>query len=185
MDKNKKIILVIMIIVLFLVGIAIGAGIVYLITREEDYVPDVYIAATVPITEEQYQVLSENILSGQLEEMSSIRRRNAWLLLDAMAEIEFVEGRPQGQSGLGLATAILDLAGIGEIEEIIVVDTWLQFPDDSVTGLTLQIINLEGNVYYLRYHRTWGLEVLRRGSIDGEELFSPSNHTLIEEFLNR
>ena len=175
--ERKKIILVMMIVGLFVAGIAIGASIVYLITRTDNDVPPVYIEATVPVTEEQYQFLREEIISWELENLNSIRRRNAWLILDTIASTNFSENTLPGQSRVGFATRILEMLDIGEIQELTVVR--LDYVDYGFNYvLIMRITNKRNNIYYLYYSQYGGLGVVKRGNEDGEMIYNSAIHTI-------
>jgi len=182
--NNRKIILGIFIGV-FIISIVI-VGTLYL--REgyslpeisDDYQVTIYelTLEEMGLTEEQYQLLRDSIRSASLEQMNAIERRNAWLMLDAMAEIEFVENRSPGESGVGLATRYLELLGVGEIKELAVVDIWQQNIDDLAAVLVMRIVNSEDRTYYLRYNQTWGLGIVTRDSEDGEIIFDSFIHSI-------
>jgi len=108
-----------------LIIIAIIVVILYLIERENsmpvlsDDFQDIIYELTLEemeLTEEQYQLLRDSLL--HVDHMNAIRRRNAWLILDEIKEIEFVENRCPGRSNVGDATWILDVFGVGEIKEL-------------------------------------------------------------------
>ena len=124
----------------------------------------------VPVTEEQYQLLRDSILSDSLEQMNEIRRRNAWLMLDAMAEIGFVENTYPGESGVSLATAILEMLEVGEIKEVTSAQIDPGFHDlDGV--LIMKIETYDSSIYYVWYNQTLGLRVVRKDSEDGEVIY--------------
>ena len=133
------------------------------------------------MTEEQYKLLHESILPIEFEQMSQTERRNAWLFLSTMAEMNFVENRAPGESGVSLATWILDLLGVGEISEFVVVD---EVEDDGGYNVnawfTARITNQEGEIYYIRYFQTQGLGFVNKGSVDGELLYSPVFHAIVD-----
>lgn len=182
--KRKKITLGILIGVLF-IG-AVVFGVFHLIDREEDDMAEVNGGDEMvlpeddatPLTEEQSQFLRDSISDSDY--MSNVSRRNAWLILDAMAEIEFVENRYPGESGVGVVTLILGLLGVGEIEELTIVRVWQQNIDDLAASLTIRIVNMEGRVYYVWYNQTWGLEAITKESENGEILYDRELHRLTE-----
>ena len=176
--KNKKLILIISVIGLFVIGIAIGAGVVYLMTRtDSDISPPIYVEARVPVTEEQYQILRASIL--QIDDMNNIRRRNAWLMLEAMQEVEFIENVGQGQSRVGFATRIFELWEIGEIDELVVVriDRGTHGFNDA---LVMRIKSMENNIYYITYDQNRGLGRITRDSEDGERIYSRALLTVVD-----
>ena len=155
--KSNKIILVILISVLFISAMVMGAF--YLIDREEAVsvenggdemalTEEQYPISLengrdeMTLTEQQYQLLEDSILLTELEDMSNIRRRNAWIFLNAMAEIGFVEGRYPGQSSVSRATWVLDVLGVGEIQELEIVnyENDIYDPDRGKYGVNGQLI---------------------------------------------
>jgi len=182
--NNRKIILGIG--VLFIVMIVMG---VFHLREKEGSMPDTngnYQVTIYELTleemglsEDQYQLLRNSLL--HVDHMNTIRRRNAWLMLDAMAEIEFVENRSPGESGVGLATRLLELLNVGEIKELTVVDIWQQNIDDLAAELFIRIVNSENRTYYMWYNQTWGLVMVRKGSEDGEIIYSSIMHTIVED----
>ena len=133
------------------------------------------------LTEKQYQLLVDSIMPEALEQMNAIRRRNAWLMLDFMTEIEFVDGSPPGHSRVGFATWILDVLDVGEIREITpvrvirAIDESTDSPSDS---LLIRILNEEDNVYYLWYPRSSLLARVTRDNEDGEILYESQIHVV-------
>ena len=166
MDKRKIILVVsvLSVLSLFISGIAIGAGAVYWMTKPVINRED-------GLTEEQYQFLSASILST--DQMNTIRLRNAWLMLDLMREVEFVERGHPGESGVRLATGILEMLRIGEFRKV----SFVEIVDDGVVEtLIMRAVNMDNNVYYLRYGR--GLGVVSRE--DGEILYNRVIHRIID-----
>ena len=132
------------------------------------------------LTEEQYQLLTDSILPGAFEEMSNVERRNAWLMLDAMAEVEFFESNPS-QSGVGRATWILGMLSVGEIQELTVVRVEREiddFTDSLVDDLIIRIVNGEDSIYYVWYQRSSGLGMVTTDSEDGEMIYNRVLHTI-------
>ena len=182
--KNKKITFIILIVGLFISGIAVGAIAVYLITGVQNDVPSVDMEASVPVTEEQYQFLRASIL--EIDDMDNIERRNAWLILDAMREIDFVESGQPGQSRVSLATWVLKLLDIGEITELTVVRFELgEFDNKHNDMLVIRIVNIKNNIYYFTYDRGRGLGRITMGSEDGERIYSRAIHTIRDGQLCR
>ena len=174
MDKNKKVILIITIFVLFFGGIAIGAGAVYWMTRPEI----VESGREDGLTEMQFQFLTTSVLS--VEHMNYVRRRNTWLILDAMREVDFVENRQPGQSGAGTAAWILELLGVGEIQELEIVDIFQMNPNDLSTLLTIRVVGEYGDVFYALYCETWGMGIVIADHIDGEWVYDSHTHSIID-----
>jgi len=173
--KRNKMILVVLISVL-VIGTAIvsafhliDGGDGMMLTEEEG----------IELTAEQYQLLRDSILHVELEDMCNIERRNAWLILDAMAEIGFVENRSPSESGVSRATWILDMLGVGIIQELTVVRV-SEGIHDLVDVLVIRILNTEGRTYYAQYNQTWGLGGVRKGSEDGEIIYSRIMHAIID-----
>ena len=173
MERKKRIILVITIVVLFFGGIAIGAGAVYLMIR-----PESEIGRADGLTEEQYQLLVDSMLRGEFEQMSDINRRNAWLMLDLMREVEFVENRYPGESGVSLATWILELLNIGEIQELEFVRIEELHYGDLAADLLMRLLSEESNIYYIWYNRTWGLQLVIAEDEYGEIIYSSGWHSI-------
>jgi hypothetical protein len=197
--KRNKIIVVLLISVLFIGAVVIGAF--HFIDREdsvsleniedemiltEDPVPLPNVEDEVILTEEEYQLLEDSIIPESLEQMNDIERRNAYLILDAMAEIDFVENRAQGQSGVGFATRILDLLGVGEIQalEIVSYDNGIQESSAKASGVgghfNSRIVGENGQIYYMYYNQTWGIGIVRKESEDGEMIYNSALPTLYE-----
>jgi len=182
--NNRKIILGIFIGFFFIGMIVIG---VFHLREKEDSMPEISddYQATIyeltleemGLTEEQYQLLRDSILHKELEQMNAIERRNAWLILNAMAEIEFVESATQGQSPVSFAAWILDLLGVGEIKELTVVRL-SQGVHDLFDNLILRIVNEKDNVYYIWYPRSLSLEMVTRDSEDGEVIYERAMYTI-------
>ena len=200
--KRNKLILGIFIGVLFICAVVLGA--INLINREdsvpvtndgnETVITEESIPETnggdemilpeeevTPLTEEQYQQLKDSIRPESFDYMNSIMRRNAWLLLDTMAEVEFVENRNPGESAVSGASWILEQLGVGEIEKLTVVDIWHQNIDDLAAVLIIRIVNSEDRTYYLQYNQTWGLGVVRKDSEDGELIYSIATHFIVDD----
>ena len=130
------------------------------------------------LTETQYQLLVDSIRTTSLEQMNVIRRRNAWLILDAMAEAEFVEFySSEDGSRVGFATGILDLLDVGEIEELTVVRL-AQGDSYMADALIIKIANENGEIYYLRYPRSSLLSRVTRDSEDGEIIYESQMFTI-------
>jgi hypothetical protein len=182
--KRNKIILVILICVL-IISIGVIAAFRLIDGQDsigEDSPPSMSVengGAELELTEEQYQLLKDSILHEEIEEMSDIRRINAWFILNAMREIEFVENRSPGESGVGSATWILDLLGVGEITELSVVRV-TEGAHDLAGELIVRIVNTEGSTYYIWYNRTWGLGEVTKESEDGEMIYNSLMYTIID-----
>ena len=135
----------------------------------------------IELTVEQYQLVQDSILNT--EDMDEIRLRNAWLILDMITEVEFVETSPPGQSGVGLATWILEMLDVGAIQEITFVGIRRaedEFIDSLFDDLVLRIIGQEGQIYYIWYERSLGLKMVREENEDGELLYLRRFHTIID-----
>ena len=155
----------------------------YLSETSDDYEVTIYdlTLEEMGLTEEQYQLLVDSILPESLEQMNVIRRRNAWLILDTMAEIEFLENAAQGQSPVSYAAGILDLLNVGEITNITVVQVEREIDEytDSVFDiLVIKITNEDGEIYYLRYPRASLLSRVTRGSEEGEIIYESQMFTI-------
>ena len=83
------------------------------------------------LNEEQQQILKDSILESEFEEMNNVQRKSAWLLLDAMNEINFEENTYPGESGVFHAVWILERLGIEAIEGIDIVRVEEGFHDLS------------------------------------------------------
>jgi hypothetical protein len=174
--KRNKIILVIFISGLFIGAVVMGA---FHFIDEEGPVPLESGEDEMILTEEQYQLLKDSIIPIELEQMSGIERRNAWLILNAMAEIGFVENRYPGESGIGSVTWILNLLGVGEIEELTTVR--IDQEDEPLAGvLVIKIVTIEDSIYYIRYHQTWGIDMIIKESEDGEVIYDRFMHSIID-----
>ena len=176
MERKKKFNLVMTIFVLFFGGIAISAGVVYWMTKPEVIRED-------GLTEEQYQFLTSSILRGVFEELGAVERRNAWLILDAMREVGFIEPTQPGQSRAGSASWILGMLGIGEIQELTVVEhhPCNSYENLNVNGfLILRIVSEENNIYYADFGQTWGLDMVFEESWNGILIFSRIFHRIID-----
>jgi len=164
--KNKKIILIALVIGLFTSGVVLGAGVVYLMTIETNG------DDKTGLTAEHYRLLTVSIMQSHLEDMSSVELTNAWLILDAMREVDFVENKQPGQSAVTHATWILDMLGIGEIQKITVIEIQERFPDDPAKQLIMRIINEENNIYYLWYCQTMGLVFVHEDDPEENMIYS-------------
>jgi len=129
------------------------------------------------LDEVQYQLLKDSIRNVEIEEMSSVRRRNAWLILDKMKEIKFVENTYPGESWVAHATWILDLLDVGQITELFVVR--VNQNNSLAAELILRIVNEEDSTYYIWYNRTWGLGMVTTESENGEIIYDSIMHTII------
>jgi len=167
MNKKRMIVLVIIILsVLLIIG-----GIVHLASRSETVRED-------GLTEEQYQLLVDSLMSTMIEGMNPVRRRNAFLILDVMRDIGFSENVFPGESGVGGATWILEMLSFGELQEV----TILRYQQCyyNVSGyLRLRIVSEAGNIYHTQYFQHGGLGSIRSESQDGEIVFSHAIHTII------
>jgi len=173
--KEKKIILLTLSCGLFIGAVMTGIAF-HLINR--DISAPTNVEASVLLTEEQYQFLTNSLIQWELDHLGSIRRRNAWLMLDAMREFEFVEDAPRGQSRVGFATGILELLNVGEIEELNVVR--LELGDRGFNDvLVIRIQTISNNdIYYLRYQRSRGLGNVTRDNETGEVIYNSAIHTI-------
>jgi len=125
------------------------------------------------LTGEQYQLLRDSL--PHVDQMNAVRRRNAWMILNEMREIEFVENECPGQSNVGFATWILDIFGLGEIKEIFTVRI-LESVSLIEDLLILRVINTNNNTYYLLYHQSWGLWEVTKENENGEIIYSKTTH---------
>ena len=169
--KDKKVVLAIL---LGVVIIGFSVIIISQLTERSGYLAVVRINTEIPLDDEQNQLLTDSILPSQLMELDEIEYRNAWLLLEAMRQIGFEEGRPAGQSGVALAARILYLLELGGFREVAVVQV-ISSHISPMSDLVLRAINTEGEIYYIRYNRTWGLGSVTGGAISvlegGEAIF--------------
>ena len=195
--KRNKLILGIFISLLFIGAVVLG--VVKVIDREdsvpvtnngeavltEESIPetnggDEMTLEEMGLTEEQYQLLKDSIIPASLEQMNAMRRRNAWLMLNAMVEVDFVENTYPGESGVGLAAWILSLLDVGEIEEL--TDTRVsQGVHDLSDVLIMRFVSYDDNIYYIWYHRTWGLIMVKKDSEDGELIYSSDTHIIVDD----
>ena len=170
--KRNKMILVILICVLVICTGIVGA---FYLIGGDDSIGEEEIA----LTAEQYQLLRDSIRPIALEDMCNIERRNAWLILDAMAEANFVESAPQGQSPVSRATWILDMLGVGVIQDISAVRV-SEGIHDLADSLILRIVNQEDNIYYIWYQRSLGLGMVTTESEYGEMVYNRVLHIIID-----
>ena len=170
-------------------GLLIGAvvmGAFLFIDREENSVSLINGGAEMRLTEEQYQLLESSINSESFEQMNDIKRKNAWLFLNAMAEIGFVEGRYPGQSRVGLATRILELLGVGEIQELEIVnyENDIYDPDRGTYGVNgyfiARIVGENDLIYYVHYFQTGGIGIVFKDRDNGEIIYNRALHTIID-----
>jgi len=129
------------------------------------------------LTEEQYELIKGSISQELLEEMGSIECKNAWVILDAMREVGFIENTYPGESGVGLAVWIIGMLHIGEFKEMTPVRIE---GTDFASSLVLRAVNQAGNTYYIRHHRTWGLALVARDTEDGEVVYCSVTHAIID-----
>ena len=129
------------------------------------------------LTEEQYQLLKDSIFYGALEEMNKVERRNAWMFLNAMREKEFAESRYPGESGVSMLVEVLDLLDIGAIEKLMIVRLE-QGIHELADVLIIRITNRKNNEYYVFYNRTWGVQMIRKNSENGEIIFNGARHII-------
>jgi len=186
--KNKKIFLILLICIIF-----ISTGVVavwYLISDEgvgpledrrepENLIRD---EGEMLLTEEQQQFLKESILEIEFEEMNNAQRKSAWMLLNAMAEANFVENRQPGESGVFDMMWILGMLGIELIQEIGIVrydnaDVVEPYAIPNISGYFLaRVIVEDGRIYYLHYDQTFGLQMVMQGSEYGKLVYSSASH---------
>jgi len=169
--KRKEIIIVA---ILIIVAIAISA--IIITNNSEDFMG---------LTREQHQLLEDSLRPVILENMNSERRFNAFSMLDAMREIGFVEN---GGSSLGNAKRILYLLELGVIRDF----TLVEYDIDCIEGNPYRTIPSlvgffdarftceNGEVYYVHYNQTWGLQWVRRGDRRGEAVFDSHSHTIVD-----
>ena len=175
MKNRMKIILGVLIFVAVTVIIVVGT---FHLMEREDSATVLNANEDISLTEEQYQLLVDSILPGSLGQMNDIELQNAWLILNLMAEIEFVENRYPGESGVSLATWILDMLDVGRIKEVTISDV-LQEDLEFANVLVMRLVNEDNRIYYARYNQTWGLTMVRKDSEDGEIIYG-INHAVIE-----
>jgi len=175
--KNKKTVVIILICVLV---ISLGiAGILYLMNDRSYNTLENGEDEMTLLTEEQNQLLKDSIFHGQFEQMNEIERKSAWLILNAMAEINFIENTYPGESGVANAVRVLGLLGIETIEEITIVRV-NEDVDDLARTFVARIINEKNEPYYILYNRTWNLEMVTKGSERGEIIYSSATHIIID-----
>ena len=180
MERKKKI-LIISICLLIISVIVLG---VFYLINTDDYTTLVNGGETMELTEDPDQILRESILSEFVDEMSDIERKNALLFLNAMREKGFVENTYPGRSGVGRATRILTVLGVGEIIEFTIVRLHEGVHDLSDV-LIIRIVNEENKTYYIWYSRTWGLQMVIEESEYGEMIFSSATHIILNGQIYR
>ena len=176
--KYKKIVVVILISVSIISIVVLG---VFQLKNERAHTALTNGGDEVKLSEEEreYQLLRESILPETLEQMDSVGRRNAWLILNAMREVDFVENTVPGQSGISVVIGFLDLLDIGEIKETTVIRTE-QTGQQFAEILVLRLTNEDGNIYYVWYHQTWALQMIAKDAEDGQIVYHSRIHTMID-----
>ena len=174
---NKKVLVMILCCVFVICGMITGFFILRNVMYEEGYVGGV--------TREQYDRLQAAIFPNEpeiLESMSDVRRRNAWIFLNGMEEAGFSGNSPPGYSGILSVAVRLDMLDIGEIVDFKIVEEVECELGFHLMGLFIaQIINQDGDVYYVQYFRSEGLGPIRKDSIDGKIIYSLFTHTIGDE----
>ena len=186
--KKKKIFLIPLICIVL---ISMGIVSVWYLTSDEEVVPLedrrepeklIRDEGEMLLTEEQQQFLKESILEIEFEEMNNAQRKSAWMLLNAMAEVNFVERANTGESGVFYAMWILGMLGIELIQEIEIV----RYDNDdivepgripNISGYFLARVIVEnGKIYYLHYQQVTGLQMVMQGSEYGKLVYSSASH---------
>ena len=180
MKRNKIILMVLISILIISIGVV---AVLYLIDDKGSMSvmnggEEIMLAEEgIGLTEEQYQSLKNSIRS--FDQMSNVERKNAWMILNLMDEIGFIENRSPGESGVGRATGILEMLDIGVIQEIEFVR--IDQADQKLANvLVIRIISTEGIAYYLKYSQTSGLGVVTVESEGGEMIYNGAIHTIID-----
>ena len=131
------------------------------------------------LTVTEYKLLTESIMESHIEEMNSVERRNAWMILYTMQDIGFVESGTQGQSRVSSFAWILEMLGFGELQEVVAVR--YQQCYYNLGYLIMRIVSEENKTYYAHYFQSGlGIDSIRSGSQDGEIVFSRGIHTIID-----
>jgi len=160
----------------------------YLLGRQ-DYVPPSEPTPSAPtenggndmeLTQEQYQLVKDSILPVSFDDMNAVERKNAWIILNAMREIGFIENRSQGESGVSVATWILEMLDLGAISDFTIV----HYDNDVGYGVAghfiASFISENGGIYYLWYNQTWGLSAVTKGDRYGEAVYDRIFHTIVD-----
>ena len=114
------------------------------------------------LDEEQNRLVKDSIFPygpDGLEGLNKVQVVNAWHILSKMLEVNFVENRSPGESGVGSAVYKLEVLGIGEINEVQI----LESRNDGWPTLVLKILTTDEEVYFLEYNDTWGLTAVSTG----------------------
>ena len=138
----------------------------------------------VELTEEQYQLLKDNILYSTLEEMNYIRQKNSWLIITEMLRVGFVENVYPGESNVGTATRIFEVLDVGIFNSIEIIDfdnDDIRNPGECCPGVNgyfnARIISQQGDLYYMRFCQIWGLTTVRKNN---EVVYSVGTHRIID-----
>ena len=182
---NKKVIIVILACVL-VIGLIIGVA--FLLMRSNGGptpsptpTPPVEIIEVPPLAEEQYELLMAFTLDSEFRRMDSVEKHNAVVFLEAMKDIGFVENRSPGESGVPSAVFVLKVLEVGRIDEFTIVAEEKDLGTPSVLGWFLgRIENQDGEIFYMFYDQTWGLGSVHKDSEDGERIYSPLIHIIID-----
>ncbi|MCL2354676.1 MAG: hypothetical protein FWC68_02110 [Oscillospiraceae bacterium] len=188
---NRKMFLIVLICIII---ISVGIVVAFYLINEEEVMPLedrrkseklINDEDEMLLTEEQQQLLKDSILQELFEEMNNRQRKSAWMLLNAMDEVDFVEHTHPGESGVFNVMWILGMLGIeliGEIEivsydndDIVILG---EGPSNVLGYFVARIIVENGEIYYLHYHQTLGLQMVIKGSEDGKLLYSPISHSI-------
>ena len=169
---KKKMLILILCCVFVISGMITG----FFILRNGTYEGEVRVVEE--LTREQYEFLQAAVLPGEFEEMSDVERRNAWIFLNGMEEVGFNENVGSSGSGVAFAAWILDMLDIGEIVDFKIVEEVECEDGINLWGWFIaQIINQDGDVYYVQYFRTCGEIVVRK---DGKRIYSRHTHIIFD-----
>lgn len=164
--KNKKMLIILAFILLILAVTA-----TFFLIRNE---------GNMTLTQEQYQLLKDSILPLSLQQMNATERYNAWTILNSMRNIEFSENRSSGESGVSLATWILEMLNVGEIKDFVVVEKNVECAANVSGIFVATFVSEGGDTYYIWYHQTWGLQAIVKGSRNGEIVYDRIFHTIVD-----
>ncbi|MCL2383766.1 MAG: hypothetical protein FWC79_06545 [Oscillospiraceae bacterium] len=186
--KSRKMFLILLISII-LISIGIVVALCLLNEKEGVLVQDrkeseqlIHDEGPMLLNEEQQEFLKSSILEIEFEEMNNAQRKSAWMLLNAMAEINFVENRQPGESGISYMMWILRMLGIELFEEIEIIsyDNAHVVEIGRLPGVSgyffARLIVENGEIYYVHYHQTIGLQMVIKGSEYGKLVYSSLSH---------
>ena len=166
-------------ILIFIIAVVAIVVVALNLTREESSVIVRNESGDTALSAEKYQLLENSILEAELNHMNDIRFKNAWLILSLMEEIGFEEAGPPGQSAAGFVTRILEFLDVGVLQEVEFVR--IDREERALRNiLIMRVTNGEGDIYYLWFDQTTGLGMVKRGSEQGEIVYTSTSHRLHE-----